>query len=181
MDQLLETAVRSVSAFGLADEMIEDEEAAATETLRSTLKTAQFLRQLRRHVAGDDANLRSRFNKRLKLGDALPEVTIDYAFNEWMVQVTSLPATQKQSSNTIKESQSKLFEIELLRDAMLDTPLRPVLLVNEDILAHSPSDAARDEAARMLDRLRKLTSSRSVDLIEAPTPESAAKLVRALA
>lgn len=178
LEQMLNAAVRSVSAFGNPDLIIDDE--AAVETPRSTLKTAEFIKNLKRHVAGDDANVKARFDRKFKPSSQLPDLTIDYAHSKWIVQVTSLPATDRQSHHALRESQSKLFEIDLLRKHMDGNGLSPVLLVNEDVLLHNPSERALDQANRMLERLLQIALSQQVELIQARTPEDGAALVRAL-
>ena len=178
LDQMLNAAVRSVSAFGHADAMIEDE--ASVETPRSTLKTAEFIKTLKRYVAGDDPDIKVRFDRKFKPSKQLPDLTVDYAFNKWVVQVTSLPATEKQAYHALRESQSKLFEIDVLRDEMDGNAIAPVLLVNEDVLLYSPSPVALDHANRMLERLLQLARARQVEVMQAKTPTDGAALVRAL-
>lgn len=178
LDQLLNAAVRSVSAFANADAMIEDE--ATAETPRSTVKTAEFLKSLKRHVAGDDPGVRARFEKKFRPEKSPFDLSVDYAFNRWVVQVTSLPATERQAHHALREAQSKLFEIDLLRESMEGNALSPILLVNEDVLIHNPSDQALVHARRMLDRLSALSKFRSVELVQVATPEEGAERVIAL-
>lgn len=178
VDQMLNAAVRSVSAFGNPDIVIDEE--ASTETPRSTVKTAEFLKNLKRYVAGEDSDVKARFDKKFSPSKKLPDLTIDYAFNKWVVQVTSLPATERQAHHSLREAQSKLFEIDVLRDEMQGNTLRPILLVNEDVLQGTPSPTASAQASRMLERLQQLATVRSFELLQARTPEDGAKLVQAL-
>ena len=178
VEQLLDAAVRSVSAFGSADDLIEDEE--PPQAARHTVKTAEFLKTLRRYVAGDSADLKARFEKVMRPSQDLPELTVDYAFNRWMVQVTSLPATKKQATNTMRESQSKLYEVETIRRAMEGNGISPVLLVNEDVLHNQPSESAQHEARSMLDRLQRLARSSGLEVLQAGSVDEAATLVSAL-
>lgn len=178
IEQLLDAAVRSVTAFGTADEMIDEEEARAAP--RHTLKTAAFLGLLKRSLSADDENLRDRFERKLILPGDVPEVTVDYAFERWIVQVTSLPATQKQAVNAQREAQSKLLELEIARRAMEGNAVAPVLLVNEDALSPSGSEEAREEALRMQDRLKQLSRSFDTGLLHAGSAEQGAELLRGL-
>jgi hypothetical protein len=178
VDQLLNAAVRSVSAFANADAMSEEENAA--ETPRSTVRTSEFIKTMKRYVAAEDPDVRSRFDKRFHPRNSQLDLTIDYAFKKWVVQVTSLPATERQAYNAMREAQSKLFEIGLLRDAMDGNRLSPILLVNEDVLVHSPSEQALGHASRMLSRLSELARLRTVELLQVATPEEGAEKVRAL-
>jgi hypothetical protein len=178
VDQMLNAAVRSVSAFGNPDIVIDEEAAAATP--RSTVKTAEFIKTLKRYVAGDDSDIKARFDKKIKPSALLPDFTVDYAVGKWVVQVTSLPATERQAANALRESQSKLFEIDVLRTEMDGNSISPVLLINEDVLLHKPTPQATKFAHQMLDRLDQLSKSRGIELMKARTPEDGAALVRAL-
>ena len=178
VDQVLNAAVRSVSAFANADAMVEEE--AATETPRSTVRTAEFLKTMKRSVAADDVDVRARFDRRFRPRNSQLDLTIDYAFNRWIVQVTSLPATERQAHNAMREAQSKLFEIGLLREVVDGNKLSPILLVNEDVLVHSPSEQAVGHATRMLSRLSELARIEDVELLQVSTPEEGADKVRAL-
>lgn len=179
VDQLLNAAVRSVSAFASADAMSEEESSA--ETPRSTVRTSEFIKTMKRYVAADDPDVRARFDRRFRPRNSQLDLTIDYAFKRWVVQVTSLPATERQAYNAMREAQSKLFEIDLLHQAMDGNDLSPILLVNEDVLMHSPSEQAMGHATRMLARLTELARLRTVELLQVSTPEEGAEKVRALA
>lgn len=178
VDQLLNAAVRSVSAFAHADAMIEEE--AVTETPRSTVRTSEFIKTMKRHVAGENSEVRARFDRRFRPRGSELDLTIDYAFNRWVVQVTSLPATERQAYHGMREAQSKLFEIGLLREVMDGNDFSPILLVNEDVLVHGPSDQAIAHATRMLNRLSELAKYRHVELVQVSTPEEGAEKVKAL-
>lgn len=178
VEQLLDAAVRSVSAFGNADDLVDDED--AREAPRHTVKTAEFLKTLKRHVAGDNSDIKSRFERKMRPSSALPDLTVDYSFKHWMVQITSLPTTPKQASHAQREAQSKLYEIDLLRKSMDGNHVSPILLINEDALSGGNPLQETDEAVRMLDRLRLLAKTDGIELMGASSPEAAAGLVLAL-
>lgn len=178
VEQLLNAAVRTVSAFGSADDLLEEED--VKETPRNTVRTTEFLRVLKRYVAGDDKDVAARFEKTLSIPSQRLDVTVDYAFHAWMVQVTSLPATPKQVLHSQREAQSKLYEIDKLRRTMDDNKIKPVLLVNEDVLSSSLNDAGKDQAAHALDRLTHLAKADDLELMHASTPREAARLVISL-
>lgn len=178
VDQLLDSAVRSVSAFGRADDLVDDED--SREPPRHTVKTAEFLKTLKRTVAGDDDDMKARFEKVLRPNQDLPILTVDYAWRQWMVQATSLPATPKQAIHSQREAQSKLFEIDIIRRHMAENKVCPVLLVNSDVLTMSPSESAFEEAQAMLDRLKRLAHANRLELIEASSPYEAATIVSSL-
>jgi hypothetical protein len=178
LNQLLNAAVRSVSAFATADVMVEEERSA--ETPRSTVKTSEFIKNMKRWVAGDDPNVKARFERRFRPHNSDIDLTIDYAFKQWVVQVTSLPATERQAHHAMREAQSKLFEISLLIETMKDNAVLPILLVNEDVLLQSPSEQAVVYANKMLNRLSELARFRQVELLEVATPEEGAQRIKAL-
>lgn len=172
VEQLLDASVRSVSAFGSADNLIDDEE--PTEKPRHTVKTSEFITVVKRYVAGDDPDLKARFEKTMRVAPDLPELTVDYAYNHWLLQVTSLPSTKRQSMNTLRESQSKLYEIDMIRRHMVGNEVRPVLLVNSDVMLGAVGGVALEEANNMLERLKQLAKAEGLELIESPTPAEAA-------
>lgn len=179
MNQLLDAAVRTASAFGNADDMLDENEEVSA--IRNTVKTAEFLKSLRRQVAGDDESLKARFEKRLQPKNGLPDLTVDYAFKQWLVQITSLPTTPRQTLHSIRESQSKLYELDLIRRDMDGNNVSPILLVNEDALFNNSNIQAMDHANLMLDRLKILAKSDGLELIQTKSPEDAAKVILALA
>lgn len=110
----------------------------------------------------------------------MPEVTIDYTQGHWLVQVTSLPATERQAMNAQREAQSKLLELEIVRRSMDGNAVWPVLLVNKDALTSPASDGAMEQASRALDRLKLLTRSFEAQLMAASTVAQAADQLAAL-
>lgn len=175
-EQLIDAAVRSVSAFGSAEGLLEE---ADGMDARHTGKTAEFLRALRRGMVGDDPTLKERFEKRLILQDA-PEVTIDYAWHKWLVQVTSLPHTARQALNTQREAQSKLLELDLARKGMDGNAVAPMLLVNQFALSAPQESEAFHEATEMLKRLKQLAELYGAELRAAPTPDKGIKILTSL-
>jgi hypothetical protein len=178
VEQLLDAAVRTVCAFGTSDDLVEEEE--SRETPRNTVRTAEFIRSLKRIASGDDKDISARFEQTLRVSSSLPDISVDYAYKRWMVQVTSLPATQKQATHALREAQSKLYEIDLLRKTMDGNAIQPVLLINVDILTSSLSEEGKEHAGKMLDRLQQLGEADQLDLMQASDPYDAARLVLAL-
>lgn len=175
-DQLIDAAVRSVSAFGSSEGLLDDAEDVEA---RHTVRTAEFLRALRRGIAGDDPSIRERFDKRLKLPDA-PDVTIDYAWKKWLVQVTSLPQTARQALNAQREAQSKLLELDLARRNMDGNLIAPVLLVNQDALSAPKQSEAFHEASEMQVRLKQLAKAYGAEVMAARSPDRGIKLLALL-
>lgn len=177
VEQLLNAAVRTVSAFGSADDLVEEEE--TLETPRNTVRTAEFLRTLKRCVAGEDKDIAARFEKKLSVPAQHLDVTVDYAYKQWMLQVTSLPATHRQAMHAQREAQSKLYEIDKLRRGMDGNDIEPILLVNEDVLSSSLNEAAKAQATLMLERMRQLSQADGLQLLTAANAYEAATLVAA--
>ena len=178
LEQLLNAAVRTVSAFGSADDLVEEEE--TQETPRNTVRTAEFLKALKRCVAGDDKDIAARFEKKLSVPSQHLDVTVDYAYRQWMLQVTSLPATPRQAMHAQREAQSKLYEIDKLRRGMDGNEILPILLVNEDVLTSSLNEASKAQATLMLERMQQLSKADGLQLLTAANAHEAATLVAAL-
>lgn len=178
VEQLLDAAVRSISAFGKADDLVDEEE--AKDAPRHTIKTAEFLKTLKRYVAGEDPELKQRFEKVLRPRADLPDLTVDYAYQRWMIQATSLPATKNQAVYALRESQSKLYEIDLIRRHLDGNSVSAVLLINKDVLTDNAANAVQDQARAALDRLQRLAKSDGLEVMEVTSPQEAAQLVEAL-
>jgi hypothetical protein len=175
VQQLLDAAVRSVSAFGSADEMIEEEE--ARQSPRHMVRTAEFLTQLRRIFTANSKDLSSRFDVPLHGPGDVPSVVIDYADGALAVQVTSLPSTAKQAEHTEREAQSKMFELDIARNQMAGNVFRPTLLFNTDALAEEASAEARKHAEGARVRLANLARYKNIAVLEAQSPSVAARLL----
>jgi hypothetical protein len=179
IEQLLNAAVRTVSAFGSAEDLVDEED--SQETPRNTVRTAEFLRALKRWVAGEDKEIGARFDRKLSVPAQHLDVTVDYAYKRWMLQVTSLPATPRQAMHAQREAQSKLYEIDKLRRGMDGNEIEPILLVNEDVLTGSLNEASKAQARMMLARMQQLSKADGLQLLTAANAQEAATLVNALA
>lgn len=177
VNQILDAAVRSCSAFGTADALIED---ADPQAARHTMRTAEFIDAVRRRFTASNPSLLERFDTKLTPQQDLPPLTVDYAANQWLVQFTSLPSTSRQAINTQREAQSKLFEIDQIRKHMQGNILRPALLINKDALINSTTTQTQDVARTMLERLAQLARANDMQLLQAATPEHAVELLQTL-
>lgn len=175
VEQLLDAAVRSVSAFGSADEMIQEEEQRVSP--RHMVRTAEFITQLRRIFTADSKDFADRFDVPVRGHQGIPDVTIDYAHGALAVQVTSLPTTAKQAQNSEREAQAKMFELDIARNQMGANPFRPTLLFNTDALADESTDAVRDLALAARGRLLEFARYKNLDVLEASTPGLAAQIL----
>ena len=175
VEQLLDAAVRSVSVFGSAEEMIEEEE--ARQSPRHLVRTGEFLTQLRRIFTGQDKTLGARFDVPLRGRGDVPDVVIDYACGPLAVQVTSLPTTAKQAEHTEREAQSKMFELEVARRQMSGNSFKPTLLFNTDALADQATAEARKHAEAAMQRLASFARFNKIAVLEAQSPSIAARLL----
>lgn len=177
VEQLLDASVRMCSAFGTSDAIIEDSDPHAA---RHTIRTAQFIASVRRKITTWHPELKDRFEKTLAPQQDLPPLTVDYATQKWLVQITSLPSTPKQFDNTQREAQSKLFEIDLIRKHMGGNHVAPILLVNQDALVYPTSYESENIARTMQERLGQLARANGMEVKQASNPEAAADLLMAL-
>jgi hypothetical protein len=174
VEQLLDAAVRSISAFGSAEEMIEEEDARISP--RHMIRTAEFLKQLRRIFTSEDKRLAARFDVPVRVSNA-PSVTIDYADGPFAVQVTSLPTTRKQAENTEREAQSKLFELDVAKAQLDGNAFRPALLLNLDALTETSGVEALRQAEATRERIVQFAKFKGVRVLEAETPAKAARIL----
>jgi hypothetical protein len=173
VEQILDAAVRSVSVFGSADELISGEE---ERVARHSVTTSVFLKNLKRMVIQSDQSFKERFERRLEIRNG-PEVVIDYSFKKWFVQFASLPMAAKQESKAQTEAQSKLFELNVVRTVLNGNQMAPVLLVNDAALSEASSAADVTVAERLNDRLSVMARQTKIKVLRAKTPEQAASLV----
>ena len=167
--QLLDAAVRSVSAFGSAEQI-----AGTTrpEALRHTIRTAEFLRAIKTTLSSSDSRYENSFDVPLTLA-GVEDITIDFAAGPLLVQMTSLAATKRQADRTKQEVQSKIFELDLARREMSEAGVQPALLINMDAMSASPSSEPYEWAARTHERVKRVAEASGVRMFEAPSILSA--------
>ena len=174
--QVIDTAVRMLSAFGTRDTYVDELETVQ----RNTVPTSRFLRSVRSAFSREESERRARFNRKVEWPGA-PEITLDYAHNQHLVQVTSLPQSAPHLLALQKEAESKMFELDiaatLLRNA---APAQPSILVNTAALAESLSKEAEAVARELLERLRFMSAQKKMSLIEARDPAEGARILEEL-
>lgn len=166
VEQLLDTAVRSVSAIGSPDAILGQGD--ELDTGRSTYRTTEFLRKLRREFAGQDRTRRARFEQRLPNIGGLPDIILDYAFERWLVQVTSLPGTRRQVAASEREAKAKILELDMAQKKFSEdrNSSESLVLVNAAILEDEQASIARAQLP-MLNALAKAYRS-EVRLVDSP-------------
>ncbi|KVD77599.1 hypothetical protein WS62_29870 [Burkholderia sp. ABCPW 14] len=175
--QVVDSSIRMLSAFGTRDTYNESVEAIQ----RNSVPTSQFIKSLRAVFARDDEQRRIRFNRRVQW-PGTPEITVDYAHGQCLVQVTSLPQSPSHLIALQKEAESKILELDvatlLLRQ---DTAIvSPYLLINTESTLQPINAEARRLATELLDRLKFMSSQKEMRVLEARSPEDGAGLLEDL-
>ncbi|RQN35027.1 hypothetical protein [Paraburkholderia tropica] len=175
--QVIDTAIRTLSAFGTRTSFDDGEDAAQ----RNSIPTRQFLRSLRSAFARDDDERRARFNRSITVSGSA-EMTIDYAHDKQLVQVTSLPQSAPHLITLQKEAESKILELDITASLLRSesAPARSSLLINTASLTHAETKEARQIANELLDRLRFMSEQKGIDLHPVGNPIEAAHILESL-
>lgn len=165
IEQMLDGAVRSISSLGEAEALYQP---TSISIRRQTQATGSFLQKVRLEFSGGDPVRKQRFRRDIITQKTRVPVTIDYAFERWLVQVASLPHVRQQDVLLKREAQSKLFEMDALqRD--LDGNARPILLVNASALRHPINNEAQDLALAANENFIQWASIIGAEVIQAQT------------
>lgn len=176
LKQIIESAVRSVAAFGSVEDLfVEDSEIA-----RHSTTTREFLKKIKRSEFGIQA--KDRFDKKLKVSTVdqdAPEITIDYCHNSLLVQATSLPSSKYQESDLKQEVESKLYEIMSLQKTAQHTWL-PKLFVNIEALDSSGSSETVSIAKRAQDAINYFAKYQEVEVVSVHSIDEAIERLESL-
>lgn len=164
--QLLSGAVQMVSAFGDIDDILEDENFGT----RSTSTTMAFLKLVQTAFSHDVKDRRSRFFKEME-SDGAKRVTIDYAYQKWLVQFASLPSTVGQAPYVRREAESKILELITARD-FVDSPTETFLIINRQPIIHS-SEAIASTVTEANESLKWFAKRYHVHPIEVKSTDAA--------
>ncbi|NHQ93345.1 hypothetical protein [Janthinobacterium lividum] len=123
-EQVISGAVQMVSALGDVEDILE----ADINQRRSSATTLAFLRSVQADFSVDHKERRKRFFKRFS-PDGTRQVTLDYAYEKWLVQFASLPSTLGQAPYLAKEAESKILELITARK-FVNTSTESVLIIN---------------------------------------------------
>lgn len=172
--QVIDTSIRSLSAFGTRDSYDDDEDIIQ----RNTVPTRQFLRSLKSVFSQEDEERKARFNKNVAfLGSA--GMTIDYAHDRYLVQVTSLPQSTPHLIALQKEAESKILELDITSNLIRSerAPTHTSLIINTASLDTADTKEARRIANELLERLRFVSDQKGIDLLLAGNPNEAARML----
>ncbi|MFA9275060.1 MAG: hypothetical protein ACEQSE_09330 [Candidatus Aquirickettsiella gammari] len=158
--QLLDAAIRMVSTFGSHEEILDE----GGDIRAISANTRDFIKKVKTQYAGDVANRKERFHLKT-FADGLAKVTIDFQYEKWLVQFASLPATTYQQPYSLREAESKLFEI-LTAKTTINAPVSPLLIINSKALSHSEKDS-RILAKSALDHFKGLASTHNIEVFSA--------------
>lgn len=173
-NQLLDTAVRTVSAFGTPDGLLDDEKVDR----RGTLPTRRFIHSVRTVFSRSAAERRERFYRSLRYSEADPAMTIDYAYNAFLVQITSLPQTERHAGSLQKEAESKLLELDIaVNSCFRESRVSPTLLINTQALHLGLAKEEEKFANNLRDRIYFMAEQKNTRVFETESPEVAAQLL----
>lgn len=175
--QLLDAAVRTVSAVASADDMLLEAEVDRPEQTR---RTADFLRQVRRAYAGADDDRQRCFRVRLQREQNAPEVWIDYADGPIVLQAASVPATPNQAPPAEVELKSKLLDLEVVRAAFEGNRILPKLLLNTLALEQPLNDEGLAVARKAHEQFLRYADWAKLQVIQVSTPADAVEALEAL-
>ncbi|MCQ0029693.1 hypothetical protein [Burkholderia glumae] len=175
--QIIDTAIRTLSTFGTRSSFTDTTESPQ----RNSTATSHFLRSLRSAFVRHDNELKSRFNHRIQWPGA-PEMTIDYAYERHLVQVTSLPQTPSHLLTLQKEAESKILELDVAASLMRkdSASTAPYLLINVAPISRPMNVESRKIASELLERLRFIGLQKEMSIITADSPEEGASLLEDL-
>ncbi|TDN59147.1 hypothetical protein [Paraburkholderia sp. BL10I2N1] len=174
--QVVDTAIRTLSAFGTRSYFEDDEE----QVQRDSVPTRQFLRSLRSVFAQNDDERRSRFNRTIEVAGAAG-MTIDYAHDKHLIQVTSLPQTAPHLAALQKEAESKILELDITASILRsNAPAQSALLINTAALNTAKTKEASQIANELLARLRFMSGQKGIDLRLVRDPFQAAQILEEL-
>ena len=177
MEQLLDAAVRTLSAFGSAEDLTVEVEAPRSNQTR---RTAEFLREVRRVFADGDEQRATRFHVRLQREQTTPEVWVDYASGHRVVQAVSVPGSAKQAPPAELELKAKILDLEVVRDEFKNNRFEPILLLNIRALEDLADEASLKVANQARERIHRYADWASLPLIEVSSPDAAAKVLEDL-
>jgi hypothetical protein len=174
-DQLIDAAVRSASAFGNADEIVEE---LVVEPNHSTETTRTFLARVQTFMAPANDEKRKRFNRLISLRDGLSMV-VDYAHKKNLVQFVTVPLTERQQQNMLREAKAKLFEVEGISQHYLQGQGERTLVVNTSAIFEAASTSL-EIANSTLIQFKQLAELSRTNFAEASNHEEAVQILSLL-
>lgn len=175
-EQVLDAAVRMVSAFGSAEDLIEEVGDLANH---STASTREFLARVQTSFAPADDERRKRFLRPVDTRGG--RVTIDYVHDQHLVQFASAPTTLRQAQNMRREAEAKILETLTVQKAVMEGQAKPALIINTAPLHIGRlTDSALIIAQETMAHFNSLAVLYDIVTTEAASPEEAVLALVAL-
>lgn len=177
VDQLLDAAVRTVSAVASAADILADTDLSQPGQTR---RTADFLKEVRRLFSDGDDLRQRRFHVRMQRERSAPEVWVDYAADYRIVQAASVPGSAKQLPPAELELKSKLLDLEVVRDEFGSNRFEPALLLNVRSLQEPVDDEGLKVARQAHEDFKRFAAWAKLRIIEVASARDAARELAAL-
>jgi hypothetical protein len=174
VDQLIDAAVRGASAFGHADEIVDD---LVVGSNHSTETTREFLARVQTAMAPPNDERRKRFNKKVQLEGA--NMTIDYAHQQHLVQFATAPLTERQQQNMLREAKAKLFEAQGVAHRLMQGNGKQTLVINTSAVWET-SGASAGIANATIQQFKQLAALSDARTIEAQSHDEAVQVLASL-
>jgi hypothetical protein len=176
VDQLLDAAIRTLSAFGSSSDLFGESDPVRPSNRRS----AEFLRQIRRAFAHGDEEKQRRFNVRLQREQSAPEVWVDYANGPVVLQVLSVPGSVNQAPPAEAELKSKILDLEVVRKEFDGNRIEPSLLLNVRSLESPLDEGGKRVAQQAHEQIRRYAEWASLRVFEVTSASDAARVLETL-
>lgn len=176
-EQLIDAAVRSLSAFGSAKELLSE---VVMSDDQSTSTTREFLERVKVAFAPSGDSRRKRFSRPVPVSPGRALI-IDYVDERNLVQFATTPLTLRQRDNMVREMESKLFRAMTVNQNVHGGQARPLLLINTSpLFTGQLSDSSRRFAEEALDVYHSEAELSKFPVMQAVSHEAAAHLLAAL-
>lgn len=167
-EQVLSGAVQMVSALGDVDDLLDMD----ANSRRSSATTLAFLRSVQAEFSIDIKERRKRFFRAFS-PEGTRRVVLDYAYEKWLVQFTSLPATIGQARYMEREAESKILEL-ITAQKFIDSKTEAILIINRQPILDVAGELRRISNDAN-DRFKWFASQHNVRPIEVESKQEAVR------
>lgn len=175
-EQVLDTAVRLVSAFGNADDLLDE---GLLENNHSTATTREFLARVQTAFAPHDDERRKRFLQRVDTNAG--SVTIDYVHKANLVQFATAPVTERQAQNMRREAEAKMLETMTVRATVMENNAKSRLIINTaPLFVGGISSGSQDTAMAAMAHYASIAKVHGFETTEVSNHEQAVHALLAL-
>jgi hypothetical protein len=172
-EQVIDAAVSLVSAFGSAEDLLD--ETGATNN-NATVTTREFLARVQTAFAPADDPWRKRFLRPVETQAG--RITIDYVHDAHLVQFASAPTTERQAQNMVLEAEAKILQTMTVQKTVLEGRAKMQLVINTMPLhVGGLPDATVRLAHATMAHYVKMAGLYDVQTAEASTHEEAVRVL----